>query len=224
MKVLKYRLMTEVNHGTEEQPDIQQIFSDVSLGWNEANEEIAKRESYNGEYTIEIEDDGQPDPEEEVATGPSQADITKFMMMQAQDAADTIALVVPTMYNVWEAGKHYGNDGEEKIVRVPSGSALKGDYLYRCIQPHTSQADWRPVDTPALWVRINQSNAGSESDPIPAARGMEYTYGLYYSDPEDSGLYKCTRTGEADGGTVTLQYLPHELVGHYFVFVRSLSK
>ena len=52
MKVLKYRLMTEVNHGTEEQPDIQQIFSDVSLGWSEANEELAKREAYNGEYTI----------------------------------------------------------------------------------------------------------------------------------------------------------------------------
>ena len=57
MKVLKYRLMTEVNHGTEEKPDIQQIFSDVTLGWNEANEEIAKREAYNGEYTIEEEPD-----------------------------------------------------------------------------------------------------------------------------------------------------------------------
>ena len=61
MKVLKYRLCTEVNHGTEEQPDIHQIISDVSMGWNEANEEIAKREAYNGEYTIE--DDGQPEPE-----------------------------------------------------------------------------------------------------------------------------------------------------------------
>ena len=61
MKVLKYRLMTEVNHGTEEHPDIQQILSDVSMGWNETNEEIAKREAYNGEYTIE--DDGQPEPE-----------------------------------------------------------------------------------------------------------------------------------------------------------------
>ena len=61
MKVLKYRLMTEVNHGTEEHPDIQQILSDVSLGWSEANEELAKREAYNGEYTIE--DDGKPEPE-----------------------------------------------------------------------------------------------------------------------------------------------------------------
>lgn len=57
MKLLKYQLMTEVNLGTEEQPDNQQIFSDVSLGWSEANEEIAKREAYNGEYTIEDEPD-----------------------------------------------------------------------------------------------------------------------------------------------------------------------
>ena len=61
MKVLKYRLCTEVNHGTEEQPDIQQIFSEVAMGWSKANEELAKREAYNGEYTIE--DDGQPEPE-----------------------------------------------------------------------------------------------------------------------------------------------------------------
>ena len=60
MKVLKYRLMTEVNYGTEEQPDIQQIVAYVTMSWSESNEEIAKREAYNGEYTIE--DDGKPDP------------------------------------------------------------------------------------------------------------------------------------------------------------------
>ena len=41
--------------------------------------------------------------------------------------------------------------------------------------------------------------------------------GLYYLDSEDRKTYKCQRTGEAAGGTVVLQYLPHELVGHYFV-------
>ena len=62
MKVLKYRLMTEVNHGTEEQPDIQQTFSDVSLGWSEANEEIAKAEAYNGEVTVEDIQDIETEP------------------------------------------------------------------------------------------------------------------------------------------------------------------
>ena len=40
---------------------------------------------------------------------------------------------------------------------------------------------------------------------------------LYYLDSEDGKLYLCQRTGEAAGGTVVLQYMPHELVGHYFV-------
>lgn len=60
MKVIKYQLCTEVNRGTEEQPNIEQVFSEVSNAWNEVNEEIAKAEAYNGEYTIE--DDGKPEP------------------------------------------------------------------------------------------------------------------------------------------------------------------
>lgn len=60
MKIIKYQLCTEVNHGTEKQPNIEQVFSEVSLGWSEANEEIAKAEAYNGEYTIE--DDGELEP------------------------------------------------------------------------------------------------------------------------------------------------------------------
>ena len=27
--------------------------------------------------------------------------------------------------------------------------------LYKCIQPHTSQEDWAPDVTPALWVRVS---------------------------------------------------------------------
>ena len=61
MKVLKYNLCTKVNHGTEENPEIVETLSAVTMGWNEVNEEIAKAEAYNGEYTIE--DDGQPEPE-----------------------------------------------------------------------------------------------------------------------------------------------------------------
>ena len=84
MKVLKYRLMTEVNYGTEEQPDIHQIFSDVNLGWSESNEEIAKREAYNGEYTIE--DDGQPEPEPE----PTQLDRVEAQATYTAMMTDTL--------------------------------------------------------------------------------------------------------------------------------------
>ncbi len=54
MKVIKYKFLScEVNRGTAENPVIEQILLDVTMGWNEANQEIAKREAYNGEYTIE---------------------------------------------------------------------------------------------------------------------------------------------------------------------------
>lgn len=58
-------------------------------------------------------------------------------------------------------------------------------------------------------------------NPITAARGMEYVYGKYYRDPEDSKLYLCKRIGEAEGGTIVLQFLPHELVAQYFEEVQG---
>ena len=82
--------------------------------------------------------------------------------------------------------------------------------LYKCVQAHTSQALWEPAATPALWVVIDVTHAGTQDDPIPASRGMEYEYGK---------TYKCERIGEAAGGKIVLQYLPHELVGQYFTEV-----
>ena len=61
MKIMKYKFLSaEINHGTEEQPNIETVFLEKTMTWSEANEEIAKREAYNGEYTIE--DDGKPYP------------------------------------------------------------------------------------------------------------------------------------------------------------------
>ena len=60
MKVIKYQLCTKINHGTEDEPNIEQVFSAVTLGWSEANETIAKAEAYNGEYTVEEVPDNRP--------------------------------------------------------------------------------------------------------------------------------------------------------------------
>ena len=96
-----------------------------------------------------------------------------------------------------------------------------GGKLYKCQQAHTSQEGWKPSATPALWVVVDVTHAGTQDTPIPASRGMEYTYGLYYLDSEDGKTYKCERTGEAAGGKIVLQYLPHELVGQYFKAVSA---
>jgi hypothetical protein len=57
MKFLHYKFVTaEINHGTEENPDVELVMVEKQMGWSEAAEEIVKKEAYNGEYTIE--DDG----------------------------------------------------------------------------------------------------------------------------------------------------------------------
>ena len=69
MKILKYNLCTIINHGTEEEPKIEEILSPVTMGWNEANEEIAKKEAYKGEYTIDddgVETTSNPTTEERI--------------------------------------------------------------------------------------------------------------------------------------------------------------
>ena len=124
---------------------------------------------------------------------------------------DEQAVKSPRLYPTWAAG-----------LSVKAGSRLyypATDRLYKVVSDHITQSDWTPDAVPALYTVIEVVHAGTQDDPIPAERGMEYVYGLYYSDSEDGKLYLCQRTGEAAGGTVVLQYMPHELVGHYFVAV-----
>lgn len=59
---------------------------------------------------------------------------------------DEQAEQVPMAYPEWEEGVSYEVG---KRVRYESK-------LYRCVQAHTSQADWTPDVTPALWVRTSQ--------------------------------------------------------------------
>lgn len=136
----------------------------------------------------------------------------RLAMMQAQSLPDAQALEVPELYPGWEPGADYA---AQYIVSRPNGR------LYRCQQGHASQEGWEPENAPALWTVIANGETGSRDDPITAARGMEYQYGLYYRDPEDGNTYLCSRIGEAEGGKIVLQYLPHELVGQYFTEVSA---
>ena len=135
----------------------------------------------------------------------------RALQLFADTLTDAQALEIPLLYPAWEAETAYGGEGHSQIVSRPDG------HLYRCQQAHTSQEGWEPENTPALWVVIANTEAGTLEDPITAARGMEYQYGLYYRDPEDNLVYLCERTGEEEGGKIVLQYLPHELVGQYFI-------
>lgn len=127
----------------------------------------------------------------------------------AVSLSDGEAATVPELITAWAYPVTYA-EGDRRSY---------GGKVYKCRQAHTSQADWTPDKTPNLWAVIDAEHAGTQDDPIPASRGMEYEYGKYYLDSEDGKTYKCERTGEAAGGKIVLQYLPHELTGQYFTEV-----
>lgn len=132
-----------------------------------------------------------------------------YIVKVSASLTDADALKAKELYRRWAADMTVAVD--DRLVHA--------DRLYRVTQAHTTQEGWEPDKTPAMFTVIDEQHAGTQDDPIPAAKGMEYTYGLYYTDPEDGNLYLCERTGEEPGGKVTLQFLPHELVGLYFTKV-----
>ena len=94
---------------------------------------------------------------------------------EAMDAAgawldDVAALDAMAIYPAWEADTAYAIG---QRVRY-------GDKLYKCVQAHTSQGDWMPSATPALWVRVSIEEWPEWVQPTGAhdayAKGDKVTY------------------------------------------------
>lgn len=58
---------------------------------------------------------------------------------------DEQAESVTILFPLWETDTQY----------VVGDRRQYDGLLYRCVQAHTSQADWTPPDVPALWVRTS---------------------------------------------------------------------
>ena len=132
------------------------------------------------------------------------ADLVAFLKAARLTADDNTALTGIELYPIWSVGIAVAKDSRYQY----------NGKLYKCVQSHTTQADWTPDITPDLWTAIDVTHAGTIDDPIPAVAGMEYVYGKYYIEGET--VYICKRTGEAEGGTIVLQFLPSQLIGQYF--------
>lgn len=68
-----------------------------------------------------------------------------------------------------------------------------GGELYKTIpEQHSFQADWVPgVGTESLYTRIDETHAGTLTDPIPYNGNMALESGKYYS--QSGAVYLCTR-------------------------------
>lgn len=60
------------------------------------------------------------------------------------------------------------------------------DKLYKCLQAHTTQADWTPDKTKSMWGLVSEHN-GTKDDPISYEHWMLIEKDVYYS--ENGKLY-----------------------------------
>lgn len=65
--------------------------------------------------------------------------------IQAQSFTDVQALSVQAIYPLWD-----GNG----IIYPVGYKVLYENVLYKCLQEHTSQADWTPTAAPSLWAKV----------------------------------------------------------------------
>lgn len=70
--------------------------------------------------------------------------LRELMHKAAVSLGDEDALEAVELFPAWVTDKAYEVD--ERI--------RYGEKLYRCVQAHTSQADWTPDATPALWTEV----------------------------------------------------------------------
>lgn len=80
------------------------------------------------------------------------AAITFALLAEKGDIDEVTATEHADVFEQWAYPKAYSVG---KIVQ-------DGGKLYKCVQAHTSQADWPPADTPALWTKI-----GDPSEEYP---------------------------------------------------------
>lgn len=84
--------------------------------------------------------------------------LRKALQIFAQTLTDEEAMEIATVYPAWATDTAY------KVNEMVTYGLNEVDdpQLYRCVQAHTSQADWTPDVTPSLWVAI-----GLAPDQIP---------------------------------------------------------
>jgi len=97
---------------------------------------------------------------------------------------DETALTGVELFPAWVVGKAY----------AVSDRAQYNGTLYRCIQAHTSQADWAPVATPALWKTVSVDEYPEWVQPTGAHDayniGDKVTYnGQHYVCTSNANVY-----------------------------------
>ena len=113
------------------------------------------------------------------------ADLVAFLKAARLTADDNTALTGIELYPVWSVGIAVAKDSRYQY----------NGKLYKCIQAHTTQADWTPDVTPALWVIVSLEEWPEWIQPTGAhdayAKGSKVTHtGKKWTSDVDANVWE----------------------------------
>ena len=113
--------------------------------------------------------------------------IVAALVKLRESATDEQALSVPVLYPAWRSETEY-HAGDR---------VLHGGVLYKVLQAHTSQSDWTPDITPALFVVVSLDEWPEFVQPTGAHdaynKGDKVTFeGKHYISLIDGNVYSPT--------------------------------
>jgi len=82
-----------------------------------------------------------------------------YIEKAAVSLSDEDALEAVELYPAWKSGTAYTVDERIRHEGI----------LYRCVQAHTSQVDWTPDKTPALWTVVSLEEWPEWVQPVGAS-------------------------------------------------------
>lgn len=136
MKLIKYQITTAVNHGTDEEPDSEQVLSTCEIQCTadnlEANLALARAEAYNGEVTLE------DIPDEPMTAEEARAKRDKLL----EDTDWTQVLDAPIDASTREAYRVYRQD----LRDIPEQDGFPESIIWPEL-PTVTKAAPDPVDT-----------------------------------------------------------------------------
>lgn len=110
--------------------------------------------------------------------------LRELIIKASVSLSDEDALQAVELYPAWKSGNSYAVDD-----RIRYGSTL-----YRCVQAHTSQDDWTPDATPALWTVVSLEEFPEWVQPTGAqdayAKGDKVSYnGSHWESDVDANVW-----------------------------------
>lgn len=98
--------------------------------------------------------------------------LRQMIVKASASLSDTDALESMELFDQWKADTAYAVD---KRIRY-------GETLYRCVQAHTSQDNWTPDITPALWTVVSLDEFPEWVQPTGAQDAYRLGYKVSHLD------------------------------------------